>query len=66
MNVHFLFQTAEVYRPMFLSLSRLSQVLKGAVGTTICQNEADVKCQMDIDSHISLTLNKQGKSVQSV
>ncbi len=22
---------------------------------TLCQNEAEVKCQMDIDSHISLT-----------
>ena len=34
---------------------RLSQLLKGAVVVTFCQNEAEVKCQMDIDSHISLT-----------
>ncbi len=34
---------------------RLSQLLKGAVVVTLCQNEADVKCQMDIDSSISLT-----------
>ncbi len=34
---------------------RLSQLLKGAVVVTLCQNEAEVKCQMDIDSHISLT-----------
>ncbi len=27
---------------------RLSQLLKGAVVVTLCQNEADVKCQMDI------------------
>ncbi len=33
----------------------LSQILKGAVVVTRCQNEADVKCQMDIDSQISLT-----------
>ena len=31
------------------------QSLKGAVAVTLCQNEADVKCQMDIDSQISLT-----------
>ena len=37
------------------SNQRLSQLLKGAVVVTLCQNEADVKCQMDIDSHISLT-----------
>ncbi len=37
------------------SFIRLSQVLKGAVGAILCQNEADVKCQMDIDSSISLT-----------
>ncbi len=29
--------------------------LKGAVVVTLCQNEADVKCQLDIDSHTSLT-----------
>ena len=29
---------------------RFCQVLKGAVVVTLCQNEADVKCQMDIDS----------------
>ncbi len=34
---------------------RLSQLLKGAVVVTLCQNEAEVKCQMDIYSHISLT-----------
>ena len=33
----------------------LSQLLKGAVVVTLRQNEAEVKCQMDIDSHISLT-----------
>ena len=37
------------------SYHRLSQLLKGAVVVTLCQNEAEVKCQMDIDSHISLT-----------
>ena len=37
------------------SAYRLSQLLKGAVVVTLCQNEADVKCQMDIDSSISLT-----------
>ncbi len=36
-------------------LHRFCQVLKGAVVVTLCQNEADVKCQMDIDSSISLT-----------
>ncbi len=40
---------------------RLSQLLKGAVVVTFCQNEAEVKCQMDIDFHISLT-----EQVQSV
>ncbi len=34
---------------------RLSQLLKGAVVLTLCQNEAEVKCQMDIYQHISLT-----------
>ncbi len=34
---------------------RLSQLLKGAVVVTLCQNEKDVKCQMNIDSSISLT-----------
>ncbi len=33
----------------------MSQLLKGAVVVTLYQNEADVKCQMDIDSSISLT-----------
>ncbi len=32
-----------------------NQSLKGAVVVTLCQNEADVKFQMDIDSHISFT-----------
>ena len=27
--------------------------LKGAVVVTHCQNEAEVKCQMDIDQYIS-------------
>ncbi len=36
-------------------IARNNQSLKGAVVVTLCQNEADVKCQMDIDSHISLT-----------
>ena len=36
-------------------VQRLSQLLKGAVVVTLCQNEAEVKCQMDIDCHISLT-----------
>ncbi len=36
-------------------LLRLSQLLEGAVVVTLCQNEAYVKCQMDIDSSISLT-----------
>ncbi len=36
-------------------LLRLSQLLKGAVVVILWQNEADVKCQMDIDTHISLT-----------
>ena len=38
----------------------MSQLLKGAVVVTLCQNEADVKCQMDIDSHISL-IEQAGK-----
>ncbi len=37
------------------NMIRLSQLLKGAVVVTLCQNEADVKCQMDIESSISLT-----------
>ena len=37
----------------------LSQLLKGAVVVTLCQNEADVKCQMDIDSSI-LEVNSHG------
>ncbi len=49
--------------PFYLSMAdndvnselRLSQLLKGAVVVTLCQNEADVKCQMDIDSSTSLT-----------
>ena len=49
----------EFYNKMvnkFICISnRLSQLLKGAVVVTLCQNEADVKCQMDIDSSISLT-----------
>ena len=36
-------------------MARFCQVLKGAVVVTLCQNEADVKCQMDIDSSNSLT-----------
>ena len=32
-----------------------NQSLKAAVLVTLCQNEADVKFQMDIDSHISFT-----------
>ena len=32
-----------------------NQSLKGAVGMTLCQNEAEVKFQMDIDNHISTT-----------
>ena len=39
----------------YIYVMRLSQLLKGAVVVTLCQNEAEVKCQMDIDSHISLT-----------
>ncbi len=35
------------------AIIRLSQLLKGAVVVTLCQNEADVKSQMDIDSSIS-------------
>ena len=38
-----------------------NQSLKGAVVVTLCQNEADVKFQMEIDSHISLT--EQGVGV---
>ncbi len=34
---------------------RNNQSLKGAVVVTLCQNDTDVKCQMDIDFHISLT-----------
>ena len=36
-------------------IERNNQSLKGAFVVTLCQNETDVKCQMDIDSHISLT-----------
>ena len=39
----------------FLYMDRNYQSLKGAVVMTLCQNEADVKCQMDIDFQISLT-----------
>ncbi len=35
--------------------SRNNQSLKGAVIVTLCQKEADVKFQMDIESHVSLT-----------
>ena len=34
---------------------RFCQVLKGAVGTTLCQNEAEVKFQLEIDHQISPT-----------
>ena len=34
----------------YANYNRLSQVLKGAVVVVLWQNEADVKCQMDIDS----------------
>ncbi len=34
---------------------RFSQVLKGAVGATLCQNEAELKFSMEIDHHISST-----------
>ncbi len=35
--------------------NHFSQVLKGAVGASLCQNEADVKIHMEIDHHISST-----------
>ena len=41
-----------------------NQSLKGAVVVTLCKNEADVKCQMDIDSSISLT--EQVRSVSLI
>ncbi len=34
---------------------RFCQILKGAVVVTLCQNEAEIKIQMDIDHHISPT-----------
>ena len=34
---------------------RFCQVLKGAVGTALCQNEAEVKFHMEINHHISST-----------
>ncbi len=34
---------------------RNNQSLKGAVGTTLCQNEADLKISMEIDHQISST-----------
>ncbi len=34
---------------------RLSQVLKGVVGTTLCQNEAELKFSMEINHQISST-----------
>ena len=39
----------------------LSQLLKGAVVVTHCQNEAELKFSMEIDHQISLT-EQQGKS----
>ena len=39
---------------------RFSQVLKGAVGTTLRQNEAELKFSMEIDHQISST-NQAGK-----
>ncbi len=43
------------FRQSHPKLHPLSQTYKGAVVVTLCQNEADVKFQMDIDSHISIT-----------
>ena len=37
-----------------LTVPRNNQSLKGAVVVVLCQNEAEVKCQMDIYQHISL------------
>ncbi len=39
----------------YFIVMRLSQVLKGAVGTTLCQNEAELIFQMEIDHQISTT-----------
>ena len=38
-----------------LSIRRFSQVLKGAVGKTLYQNEAELKFSMEIDHQISST-----------
>ncbi len=43
---------------------RNNQSLKGAVVVNLRQSEADVKCQMDIDSHISLT--EQARKISSL
>ncbi len=44
-------QTIKVTDPS----TRFCQVLKGAVGTTLCQNEAKLKFSMEIDHHTSST-----------
>ncbi len=43
------------------NVMRLSQLLKGAVGTTLCQNETELKFSMEISTRIH-PHNKQGKS----
>ncbi len=45
----------------FLKFERKYQSLKGAVGATLCQNEAELKFSMEISTRIHQQ-NKQGKS----
>ena len=39
----------------YCRLVRLSQLYKGAVGATLCQNEAELKISKEIDYQISFT-----------
>ena len=42
-------------------LHRFCQLLKEAVGATLCQNEAEVEFQMHIDRQISLTAHRKSR-----
>ncbi len=49
------FQRTPVVALKFIWLNRNNQSLKGAVGTTLCQNEAELKLSMEMDHHTSST-----------
>ena len=55
---------AKSYLDSQINLCRFYQVLNGAVGATLYQNEAEVKFHMEIDHQISPTLDFQSDSLQ--